>query len=289
MAPLQRLLTDSLPGALLVMLEGGLISIEVIRVADRPGTFGIFEHFKDLAVDADVGFAIKAVHPHAIRGDVCQLNIAGIGRQVRLPQALLAAGQGDTHQAVHTLACLQWCGKVACGTQADSQDDIQSHRLKMCQCLIQLAGLPGMSPVDNFLDQLPGGDRRHDYIEHRHEERSGIERVETNVFPVSQALLLRRLIDLRTGHGKVAGIGFDSFQQLVLHIAKQLIFNRHITQVQIGLGFELATGIKAAVIQRLIKPLEEMFLLMPGHKSTKQLQVSGRQQVYSQVLLERCH
>ncbi|MNF94676.1 hypothetical protein D3C84_773940 [compost metagenome] len=102
-------------------------------------------------------------------------------------------------------------------------------------------------------------------------------------------MLLRRLIDLRTGHGKVARIGFDSFQQLVLHIAKQLIFNRHITQVQIGLGFELATGIKAAVIQRLIKPLEEMFLLMPGHERSKQLQVSRRQQVYAQVLLERRH
>ncbi|MNE32244.1 hypothetical protein D3C80_1258470 [compost metagenome] len=102
-------------------------------------------------------------------------------------------------------------------------------------------------------------------------------------------MTLRRLVDLRTGYCKVAGIGLDSLQQLVLYIAKQLSFNRHITQVQIGLGFELATGIKAAVIQRLIKPLEEMFLLMPGHKSTKQLQVSGRQQVYAQVLLERRH
>ncbi|MNE99726.1 hypothetical protein D3C80_1984490 [compost metagenome] len=50
-------------------------------------------HFTDLPVDLQVGFAIKVIQAPVISNAVAQRDFAGIRPQVRLPQALLTPRQ----------------------------------------------------------------------------------------------------------------------------------------------------------------------------------------------------
>ncbi|MND72302.1 hypothetical protein D3C80_638480 [compost metagenome] len=221
MRPLQGLLTHCLPGTLAVMPEGRLIRVGVVGVTDRPRAFFALGHFIDLLVDTDTGrLVIEAEKPTVIGGDICQVEIACIGRQIRFPQALFAARQGNPQQAVHLLARLHRCNTMSAAPQASRQGNIQPHRLKMGQRFLTLPGLPRVSTVDHFFDHLCSAHHRHHSTQGRYKERGSIEHIEANALPVRQALLPGRFINLGTGHRQVAGIGLEPLQVLVLPIAE---------------------------------------------------------------------